>query len=547
MKTLSRRSTLIVWTYGLSLILVNLGRAWALTYHEAIFAEGAREFLRDGGWLIPRFLGKPLFEYPPLTQWLIAASMAVTGSEAEWVARLPIGLATVLGAWFIAKLAARWHGDRVGVVSALIQLTTFYGLMQSRLAESDMIVSATVTMAMTCLALARVGVADGAASCRWLMLGYFGSTALSFLAKGPIGPAFIAMGSLAFALLDRRRATWRFLVDPIGWALLLAVTLGWLAAMTRSDPRMPAMMRENILDRFTTGKAMDTDGREGPLYYLWIVPLLLFPWTPWVIAGAWRGRSGADRPAGSWTFLGCWFGAGLVLLSCSAFKHKHYVIPLLPPLSIVAAVGLLRQVEGRRPSRRAVASAGMVAALLAGSVAVGVAWSGRGPAWLPWLAPMLAIAGAGATASLWLRSRGEAGRSLVAVFGASWLMVLIVRSAVLPTMDDYRNEAALARRVNAKVSSGASIYLVHARFAQMGYYLRPLVIRQDRLADFSALMARKADGDVTYAVAPEADIAGLSALGEVTVLEKSPMHKKLTVVSIRARGSVAASKVEPPR
>ena len=225
---LTRRSSTWIWLYGLTLLLIDLGPGWVLTYHENIFATGAREFLQEGRWLIPRYLGSQLFEYPPLTQWLIALSMAVFRSDAEWVARLPIGLASVLNAWLIASAASRWHGDRIGLITGCIQLTTFYGLMQSRLAESDMIVAVTVTAAMASMAFGVIDRPEGSRYPRWLAIGYFAATALSFLAKGPIGPAFIALGSLSYALLDRRRSVWRFLLDPIGWGLLLAITIGWI-------------------------------------------------------------------------------------------------------------------------------------------------------------------------------------------------------------------------------------------------------------------------------------------------------------------------------
>ena len=54
-----------------------------------------------------------------------------------------------------------------------------------------------------------------------------------------------------------------------------------------------------------------------------------------------------------------------------------------------------------------------------------------------------------------------------------------------------RDEAALARRVNAKVRPGAPIYLVKAKLAQMTYYLRPPLIRKDDLGQFIESTALK--------------------------------------------------------
>ena len=102
------------------------------------------------------------------------------------------------------------------------------------------------------------------------------------------------------------------------------------------------MMRDNLINRFANGKAMNTDGREPAYYYLYVVPLFMMPWTPWVVVGLVRGSSLGERPRAFWTFLACWFAAGLLFLSCSAFKHKHYAIPLLTPLSVYAACGLDR-------------------------------------------------------------------------------------------------------------------------------------------------------------------------------------------------------------
>src|SRR5258705_5420084 len=64
-----------------------------------------------------------------------------------------------------------------------------------------------------------------------------------------------------------------------------------------------------------------------------------------MILGAWVGyKSGRDRGPLTRFFI-CWFVPGVILLSCTAFKHQHYAFPLLPPMSILGAVGLLKYIE----------------------------------------------------------------------------------------------------------------------------------------------------------------------------------------------------------
>jgi 4-amino-4-deoxy-L-arabinose transferase-like glycosyltransferase len=534
---LSPRSCAWLMLYGSSLLLLDLGRGWVLTYHENLFAGGAREFLRDGRWLIPRYLGAQLFEYPPLTQWLIALSMTVFRSEAEWVVRLPIALATLANAWLIARVTARWHGDRIGRLAGLVQLTTFYGLMQSRLAESDMIVALTVTAAMASMAIGVIDRPGGSRPPRWLSIAYFAATALSFLAKGPIGPAFIALGSLAYALIDRRREVWRFLLDPLGWGLLLFVTVGWLTASALGDPRTFEMMRDNVVNRFTTGKAMHTEGRQGPFFYLYMIPMLLLPWTPWVVGGLVRPPAGVERPRAFWTFLACWFGAGAVLLSCSAFKHKHYAIPVLTPLSVYAAWGLDRHLSGRGGGRIAPILAASLAMLGVLALVVLSRFDPGREALLLWFAAMTAIAGAGLALASLFRRWGRPDRASIALFGSIWIVVLLLRSAVLPSFDDYRDEAMMARRVNDRIAPGVPIYFVATKYAQVSYYLRPPLIRQDDLADFARVLDRHEVGDPVFVVAHEETFAELRKLGEVRILEYSPKRKRLAILEIRRTGS----------
>ena len=268
---LSRCSILWIALFGATMSLVDFGPGWALTYHEAYFAEPAREMLRTGDWLIPRIGGVPSWQKPPLTHWMIAATMGILHTEAEWAVRLPTVLCTILNALFIAALAARWHGDRIGRLAGLIQLTTFYGLFQGRLAESDMPLCAAISGAMMALAygtidraslrLSRVAlvVADQcsaelgkhwsstssaiqesqpetALSRWWPRLAFFAAAGLSTLIKGPFGLALIGGAAGLFAMTERRWNVWRFLLDPVGWLVMIALTIAWPLAAYRADP-----------------------------------------------------------------------------------------------------------------------------------------------------------------------------------------------------------------------------------------------------------------------------------------------------------------------
>src|SRR3954462_1693779 len=72
----------VAWLIGLSLLLMatGLGLRDPWPADEPRFALIARDMLRSGDWLIPRVGGDLYADKPPLFFWLMAASMAVTGS-----------------------------------------------------------------------------------------------------------------------------------------------------------------------------------------------------------------------------------------------------------------------------------------------------------------------------------------------------------------------------------------------------------------------------------------------------------------------------------
>ena len=134
---LRRRWQLVISVYGLSLLFMNLGSGRVLTRHEVFTAQPAREMLHGGNLIVPSFLGKPRTKKPPTMSWLIAASMALFRSQAEWVARLPSVLAAILTALLIGSLAAQWFDELTGLLAGLMQCAVVYVFMQARLAEAD--------------------------------------------------------------------------------------------------------------------------------------------------------------------------------------------------------------------------------------------------------------------------------------------------------------------------------------------------------------------------------------------------------------------------
>lgn len=521
---LSRPSIGLIALFGATLFLVDFGPGWVLTYHEAYFAEPAREMLRTGDWLIPRMAGVPSWQKPPLTHWMIAATMGLLRTEAEWAVRLPTLLATLLNSLFIAAMAARWHGDRVGRLAGLIGLTTFYALFQGRLAESDMPLCAAVSGAMLALSL---GTIDRERCGPWLRFAFFGAAGLSTLIKGPFGLALIGGSAGLFAIVERRRAVWRFLLDPMGWAVMLVLTLAWPIAAYRADPTILDALRVHNLDRFTGVY----EGHKGPFFYAYIIPALMLPWAPAAFGGLWAGWKDARRPAGLWRLMACWMAVGLALISASAWKHKHYPIPMLPPFSIAAAYGLDRYVrEARRAGR---SPAAMLAALMAvgGLVVLAVA-VGKGSAVMAIGAGLVTIAGGGLGIAFRLRRSGRDQPALAALFATVWVVVVLNESFLMPRYDLYAPHAAMARRVNAQMTPGEVLDLVEIPTPQILFYLRPPFRRFDTWTAYADSLVRDGAGGSRLIVGSADAVPRLELLGRSEVLDRAPARTPTAAVRL---------------
>lgn len=522
---LSRRSMAMVALFGAALFLIDFGPGWALTYHEAFFAVPAREMLRTGDWIVPRVVGVPAWQKPPLTHWMIAATMGLLRTEAEWAVRLPTLICTILNALFVAALAARWHGDRVGRLAGLIQLTTFYVLFQGRLAECDMPLCAATSGAMLALA---VGTIDRD-RCGWgPRLAFFALAGAGSLIKGPFALGLIGGAAGLYALIERRRAVWRFLLDPVGWAVMLVLALVWPIAAYHADPSFLVALRVHNLDRFNGVY----DGRKDPFFYLYIIPSILLPWTPAALGGLVAIVRDAGRPRALWRLMGCWMLVGMAILSASAWKHKHYPIPVLPPLSIAAAYGLDRYMrEARRAGRSPAAIFALVLAIGGGAAAA--TFAARGQTLYALVASFLLIAGVGLFLAYRLRLSGRPDGSLACLFGTVGLVVVLNQSLVMPRFDLYREPAALAGRTNARFPEGTVLHQVGVPNPQISFYLRWPLRRFDDWKQFARALDREGGSGEMALVAPAATVAELKGLGRVEVLDAARSKYNLKALLFR--------------
>src|SRR5207247_9099310 len=97
----------------------------------------AIRMLETGNYIVPEIGSNPYFRKPPLVNWLVAASFAVSGVRNEWTARLPSALAVLAVAIAFVTVARASLGRTGSLIAALIWMTNIGLIEKGRLIEVE--------------------------------------------------------------------------------------------------------------------------------------------------------------------------------------------------------------------------------------------------------------------------------------------------------------------------------------------------------------------------------------------------------------------------
>ncbi|MFC5496857.1 ArnT family glycosyltransferase [Caenimonas terrae] len=312
---------------------------------EGRYVSVAWSMLRSGDWLTPTLNGLPFFHKPPLFYWITAASMAVFGPS-EWAARAAPLIGSTLAAMSMYLFLRRWSSERAARVALLALLAQPLFYVGGQFANLDMLVAGCITAtialaAHSCLSFEQ-GLPRGGA-----LAGAYAMAAAGVLAKGLIGAVLPALVLLAWLLARRRWRTMGSLLSLPGLALFLLICGPWFVAMqARFDGFLNYFFVVQHFQRFAAGGFNNVQP-----FWFYPVLLLLFglPWLPWLARSLARQAAGPDDDGALRLLLVLWAALVVGFFSLPQSKLAGYVLPAIPPLAALVAVGLLKRGD---PSRR---------------------------------------------------------------------------------------------------------------------------------------------------------------------------------------------------
>jgi len=327
-----RRGFAAVLLFGALLVAAALLLP-AFPVDETRYLTVAWEMRATGSWSLPTLNFEPYAHKPPLLFWLINASWSAFGLGV-WPARMVGVGATVVVLIFTHGLDRRLGPARSPglALSALMLLGLPLFIILGGSIMFDMLLTATVSGAMLALWIAgRSG--DGRA-----FLAYGAAIGLGLLAKGPVVMLFTVPAAVLarYWIAPEHRPGW-FL--RIGAALALGALMGlaWaLRAASLGGPDYAAM----LLWKQSAGRIASSFAHARPFWFylpvllLFCAPLLV--WRP-----AWIGlRRSLERSTPARNFFLGWILPGLLGLSLISGKQIHYLLPLLPAMTLLVSLGV---------------------------------------------------------------------------------------------------------------------------------------------------------------------------------------------------------------
>jgi 4-amino-4-deoxy-L-arabinose transferase-like glycosyltransferase len=296
----------------------------------------------DGGTVTPILYGHPWLEKPALYYWRAMSSFKEFGVS-DWAARLPSASGAFL---LIAMIFLHMRRFRPGgqLDAALITASSVAIIGFARGASTDMQMAAPLCIGMLgWYAWYETGKKF------WLFdLYFFGAAAT--LAKGPIAPFLALCIILLFLGLRREWTALRRTIWIPGVLLYLAMVLPWYIAVQRENPTfVEQFFVEHNLERFATNLY---EHRQPFWFYFAVMLVGLLPWTVIAIRALvaalsasiaeWKVRLnpkcylGLPRAGDAFPeFLVLWALFPIVFFTCSKSKLPGYILPSIPPLTIL--------------------------------------------------------------------------------------------------------------------------------------------------------------------------------------------------------------------
>lgn len=299
---------------------------------EPRYSQVARQMFESGDWVTPRLGDHPWFEKPVLLYWLMCLSFKILGVT-EFALRLPSAISALICVYLTYNIVRKAAGETGALLSATILGTSAFFVAFSHAATFDMLL--TVCVAASLWSFFEFDALSGK---KLHLFAAYAFCGLGILAKGFVAPAIITLTASIYWYTEHR---FRDLgkLHLIKGILLAAIIAGiWLVPVTLIHRSLfwDDFFVQHHLARYTSSKLHRA---ESVFFFVPIVLLGMYPWTAGMFCGFRETRTDPERKLLRFSLI--WFVSSFVFFSLSRVKLPGYILPLAPPLAVIAALLLL--------------------------------------------------------------------------------------------------------------------------------------------------------------------------------------------------------------
>ena len=334
------RELFLILLLSFPFIFWGVGAISLLDPDEGMYGAIAREMAEKGDWITPHFDGVRYLEKPPLYFWLTALTISLVGPS-EWTVRLWSALPALGTALLVWRMGRLLYGGASGLLSAIILLTSVGVFRYTRVAATDSLLVFSLTLSLYGFVRIMLNQMRGAKSV-WSgpFLFYLGM-ALGVLSKGLIGALFPLLIAGLYFWFSGERISWNRIHFKWGLLLVVVLILPWHLLVAWKNPGfLQFYFVDNQFLRFLSDRAfIEDDVSVGSFAFLGLAFVWFFPWSLF-LWGTWRhGLLNAGLAATPEDRLhlvvGLWAFTVIGFFFISPSRLEHYILPALPPLSLV--------------------------------------------------------------------------------------------------------------------------------------------------------------------------------------------------------------------
>jgi len=470
---ISHSSLVILLILSSLLFFFKLGSFSLYDAAETTYGEFIKQIRLTGDWLTPYYNGEMLFDKPPLYFWLAALATYIFGFT-EFALRFPAALCGVLTAVVTFFLGKSFYNKKVGFLSAVIVMTSFQFLIQSRIAELDILLTLLMTLAILFFWNRNYKF-------------FYAAMALAALVKGIIGIAIPSLAIFLFLLFRKELHRLKDLQIIPGIIITLAIAAPWYAAewLLHGEKFTQFILGFLFLSRFQGV----VSGHPGPWdYYIFALMLGFAPWSqflPFALIRTWKSA----KLKSSELMTLCYIIPVFIVFSVAKTKLPNYVLPLYPFLAIMVGKLWYDFLGDEKESMRKgmifanIILAIIVALIITSFIILGTSnYSGQYLELLPNLLFLAKILIIGSLFSIIAFVLKKYKASFTIIPAMVFIITFVLTTQTLPAVEKYKGSKELGAKVteNIKAHEIISAYEVGNRPSIVFYNSKPIVFLESK-------------------------------------------------------------------